>query len=169
MNYLAYGSNLHPRRLSLRAPDSRLVGAVQLAACRLVFHKQGSDGSAKCGIEFTDNPADVAHAVVYDVSDSDEHSLDEAEGLGAGYLKQQLAVSCHGQLLPVFVYVASPSHIVADLAPYHWYKDLVLAGARRHGFPPSYVREIAAVESMSDLNDARRIAMESLLLRLHAD
>ncbi len=166
MHYLAYGSNLHPLRLALRVPNCRLVGTVQLEGCRLAFRKRGSDGSSKCNLDLTGNPADVAHAAIYELPEDEVHHLDLAEGLGAGYYKEHMTITLDGRPLPVFVYLASPSHLLASPEPYHWYKAIVLAGARMHRFPAEYVRQIAAVASKADPDDARRLEMEELLARL---
>ena len=42
-----------------------------------------------------------------------------------------------------------------DLAPYHWYRDYVLFGAREHGLPAPYVDAIARVPSVDDPDPAR--------------
>lgn len=168
MHYLAYGSNLHPLRLALRVPNSRLVGTVRLDGYRLTFHKRSTDGSSKCNLDFTDKSEHVAHAAVFEVPEDEVSHLDTAEGLGAGYYKQQMTINVNGEPLLVFVYLASQSHLVADLEPYHWYKGFVLAGARKHQFPDAYLQQIAAVTSKSDPKESRRIEMENLLVQLEA-
>jgi hypothetical protein len=166
MHYLAYGSNLHPLRLALRVPNSRLLGTVKLDGCRLTFNKRSIDGSSKCNLDFTGKPDHVAHAAVYEVPENEVHHLDTVEGLGDGYFKQQMTIDLNGESLLVFVYLASQSHLVADLEPYHWYKDFVLAGARKHQFPAEYLQQITAVASKPDLKDSRRLKMENLLVQL---
>ena len=46
MLYAAYGSNLHPARLSRRAPSAEFVGTALLPGWELRLHKRGQDGSA---------------------------------------------------------------------------------------------------------------------------
>jgi len=168
MYYLAYGSNLHPQRLSLRVPNCRLVGTTILSGYRLTFNKRSTDGSSKCHLDFTGNPEHVAHAVVYEVPQNEIRTLDYAEGLGSGYFKEQITVTINDEPFLSFVYLASQSHITATLEPYHWYKGFVLAGAGRHQFPVEYVQQIAAVVSMPDHNGTRRAEMETLLALLEA-
>lgn len=168
MHYLAYGSNLHPLRLALRVPNSRLVGIIQLDGCRLTFHKRSTDGSSKCNLDFTENPDHVAHAAVYEIPQDEVPLLDAAEGLGAGYFKEKMSITVNGEPFLVFVYLASQSHVVANLEPYHWYKGFVLAGARKHQFPATYLQQIVAVASKPDLKDSRRIEMENLLVQLES-
>jgi gamma-glutamylcyclotransferase len=43
----------------------------------------------------------------------------------------------------------------ASLRPYHWYKALVIAGAREHGLPPSYRSRLELVITVSDPDPAR--------------
>lgn len=164
--YLAYGSNLHPLRLAQRVPSARLVGTVPLPGYRLAFHKRGMDGSAKCDLELTDNPAQVAHGAVYTVSLAEIGRLDRLEDLHVGYFKQRVTLRVDGQALTAFVYFASQTHIEPGLAPYDWYKGLVLAGARRHGFPPEYVDDIATVRHAEDPDVGRRSRMTALLAQL---
>lgn len=51
MYYLAYGSNMHPRRLAGRVEIIDFVGTVRLDGYKLVFKKRSNDGSAKCHLE----------------------------------------------------------------------------------------------------------------------
>lgn len=166
MPYLAYGSNLHPLRLVLRVPSARLIGTTRLEQYRITFHKRSTDGSTKCNLIFTENPNHATHVAVYDIPDNEVHLLDAAEGLGNGYYKQKMNVNIENETLDVFVYLASKSHLVADLEPYHWYKGFVLAGARKQQFPTEYLDEIAGVASKHDPKDSRRIEMENLLVQL---
>lgn len=163
MHYLAYGSNLHPLRLQRRTPSARLLGTVELPRWRLHFDKQGSDGSSKCTLCSDDDPHDLAHGAVFALDAAEVDLLDAAEGLGAGYDKHEMTVRLAGKPLPVFVYLASASHRIVDGSPYHWYRDLVLAGARHHGFPSAYLAQIARVASRGDPDSQRRRKMEALL------
>lgn len=168
IHYLAYGSNLHPLRLTLRVPSAQLVGIVRLDGYRLRFRKRGKDGSAKCDLDFTNDPSHAAYAAVYEMRVAEAGLLDEAEGLGSGYDKTYVDVSVGGEPCTAFVYRASQSHISGDLQPYRWYKELVLAGARKHAFPPDYLRWISSIPSRTDPERRRRLEMEDLLVRLES-
>ena len=167
MYYLAYGSNLHPLRLILRVPNARLVGTARLKQYRLTFHKRSTDGSAKCNLDFSENSGHVTHVAVYEMPENEVHLLDTAEGLGNGYWKHKMSVKIDDKDLDVFVYLASSSHLVLDLEPYHWYKDFVLAGARKHQFPTEYIEQISIIASKHDPEDNRRNEMENLLVQLN--
>jgi gamma-glutamylcyclotransferase (GGCT)/AIG2-like uncharacterized protein YtfP len=163
MYYLAYGSNLHPVRLTGRVPNARFVGTTELSGYQLAFHKRGIDGSAKCNLVYTSDPEHVAFAAVYLLPEDEVHALDEAEGLGRGYHKQQLCAVVEGESVNAFAYFASETHLDSDLNPYCWYKGLVLAGVRHHDFPPHYIQKIDAVSSRQDRNTGRRMENENLL------
>ncbi len=166
MYYLAYGSNLHPIRLGLRAPSARFVGVTRLVGCRLMFRKRGMDRSAKCNLDFSGNASHTAYGAVYDLHANEICLLDRAEGLGNGYDKERMQVWLGSSAVDAFVYLASASHLTADLDPYDWYKRLVLAGARKHRFPERYIEQIALAPSKPDADETRRLEMESLLIAL---
>ena len=63
--YLAYGSNLHPVRLSERVPSAELLGVVELREYRLVFQKRGWDGSSKCTLVRTGETSVGAYGAMY--------------------------------------------------------------------------------------------------------
>ena len=69
--------------------------------------------------------------------------------------------------LEAFAYLADTTFVDAQLKPFHWYKILVLEGAKYHGFPASYVAAIANVGSISDPERERAAAnLEVLQTRL---
>jgi hypothetical protein len=55
-------------------------------------------------------------------------------------------------------YKATPDAIDETLIPYNWYRDLVLAGAREHGFSAEYIAHIEsfAVEDDPDTEREKR-------------
>lgn len=162
--YFAYGSNLHPPRLAERVPSSRLQGIARLRAHRLCFHKRGGDGSGKCNVQPTGDPAQVVHGAVYAMQAAEVRLLDRVEGVGHGYRRVAGFVSVAGRLTRVFYYLAQPDYIQENLAPFDWYHALVLAGAHRHGFPPDYRHRIANITTVTD-NDTRRSRHHRRLLR----
>ena len=81
--YAAYGSNLDPERMSLRAPHSPLRGFGWVIGWRLTFSGDHDswDGALATLVE------DDGHQVyvgLYDVTPGDEQALDEWEGLASG-------------------------------------------------------------------------------------
>jgi hypothetical protein len=158
--YFAYGSNLHPRRLSARAPAARLVSAATLPRFQLRFHKRGGDGSGKCDC-VPGGETHVVHGAVYELSPECLDRLDAAEG--PGYRKCPVRVKTRFGALEAFTYRARPDWITPTLLPFRWYRQLVLAGVRFHGFPAGYRRVIEAVPARED-PDAERAAEHAALL-----
>jgi gamma-glutamylcyclotransferase len=168
VQYLAYGSNLHPLRLILRVPGARLVGTTCIAGARVTFHKRSTDGSGKCSLDINAGSNFNAYGAVFDIPDNEIGVLDNVEGLGNGYFKSQLPVTVDGLVSSVFTYLASSTHISADVIPYDWYKGLVVAGARKHNFPQAYVEYLVGFRSQPDPGAKRRLHMENLLVQLVA-
>lgn len=162
MYYLAYGSNMHPGRLAGRVEIINVVGTVRLDGYKLVFQKRSNDGSAKCHLERVGGLGE-AYGAVFEMSDDQLRVLDRFEGAGLGYRREQWEILVHGRPLSVVVYLASESHLALDLEPYDWYKRIVLAGARWHGFPEDYISEISLVASKVDMESSRGYEMEALL------
>ncbi len=166
LHYFAYGSNLHPVRLTERTPSARLLGVAALSHHRLVFHKQSHDGSGKCDLQRTTSAADVVHGAVYALDPAHKYALDRFEGNGLGYVASRVSVEQGGRRYNCLTYLAQPSHVVSDIQPYHWYKQLVVLGSRYLGFPESYVAGIEAVASMEDPDETRRGEKAALIERV---
>lgn len=158
---IAYGSNLHPNRIRARVPSANPIGVVSLAGFSLAFHKRSKDGSGK-GMLYEVDGAN-AYGVVYEITANEKPALDAAEGLGAGYDEQHVKVVLNGITVDALIYMASHRSVDHGLQPYHWYKSLVLAGARYHGLPAEYVANIEGVVSIHDLNSKRCEQYEDML------
>ena len=158
--YLAYGSNMLPRRIEQRLGRCELMGAVSLGGYALCFHKRGGDGSGKCDAYQTRDSTDILYGVVYSLTRRQRELLDDFEG--PGYASQNVSVNAGASLLTAYAYVARSEHVETELQPYGWYKAIVLAGARTHGLPAHYIARIAAVESSPDPDrerDSHHLAM----------
>ena len=145
--YFAYGSNLHLNRLRARVPSAEPVTAWPLDGYDLRWHKRGRDGSGKCDCFRTDRPTDRVHGVIYSLSSDEKPALDAAEGLGVGYDLIWLGM---GEYDKVFTYVARRDQIDDVLAPYVWYRQFVIDGARQHSLPAGYVDRLASVSALED-------------------
>ena len=144
LTYAAYGSNLHPARLMERTPSARLLGTARLPDWSLEFCKRSRDESGKCTLQ----PGyDGVHVAIFELSAADKSILDAIEGVGNGYDEISLRIPGHGEC---YSYIAEASHIDETLQPYDWYKQLVVAGARLHRFPLSYVQRLNAVSTKTD-------------------
>lgn len=162
--YFAYGSNMSPARLRAvdRTPSAQCVGTARVAGYRLVFDKVGRDGSGKADCERTDARLHVVHGVLFRIADSDRPALDRAEGLGNGYDAFDIRVETDSGSVSALTYLAT--HKDATLAPFSWYMQHVLNGARQCGLPQAYIAKIERVAAVRD-PDAEREAGE---LSIHA-
>lgn len=140
--YFAYGSNLASERIHRpdRAPSARVVGTASLSGHVLAWHKRGADGSGKCTISPTGRRADGVWGVVWEISEDDVARLDAVEG--PGYQRVELVVTSANQKMNVFTYLARESHLDPALRPADGYRALVVAGAREHGLPASWIRRL---------------------------
>ena len=154
MKYFAYGSNMSLQRLLQRTPSARALGAHSLPGHTLRFHKTGRDGSGKCDAFYTGASHDVVLGVLYHLAEHEKAALDRAEGLGIGYREASIEVySGAGRAEPCFSYFAL--RIDPTLAPYSWYKQHVLIGAREAGLPGEYLADIERVAAIIDPNQQR--------------
>lgn len=162
--YFAYGSNMLSRRLNEknRAPSASPIGNGYVSNRRLTFDKISKDGSGKCDMESTTNPTDRTYGVLFKISTSEKQNLDTAEGLGKGYNEEQvIVITQNGEEREAIAYIATNKKPI--LQPYHWYKDIVIAGAVEHKLPPSYIEWLRTFSSQQDTNTKRRAEQESLL------
>ena len=164
MLYFAYGSNLHPARLGDRTPSAQLVTTGFIGGRQLVFHKVGRDGSAKCDALHTENPDSTVFGALFRLDRRDIPTLDTFEALGAGYDREILSVSTSTGTLQAFAYIAQAQYVDPDLKPFHWYKQLVIAGAELHQFPDRYITAISAVHSKADPQPQRAAKNLGVLL-----
>jgi gamma-glutamylcyclotransferase len=154
--YFTYGSNLHPVRLLERVPSAQWVGRTELRYHRLAFQKRGRDGSSKCDLVRTGEESDGVFGAIYQIDSVHKQALDSFENNGKGYYDSQLTVELHGKEYSTFTYFAQQSYIDNDLKPYHWYKSLIVLGAKHLQFPNAYVRSIELIESVEDPDETRR-------------
>ncbi len=159
--YFAYGSNLLSARLRERTPSARAVGVAVLPGYALRWHKAGADGSGKCDVFAVSGDASRVQGVVYDIAWADKPALHAAEALGVGYGEQQVRVQMGQEWVTAWVYVALER--VHGWVPYHWYKDLVVAGAREHGLDADYIRALEAVPARDDADAARDLRHRALV------
>ena len=164
--YFAYGSNLHPLRLEERVHSARLLGVGTCQNRKLSFNKRSDDGSAKCNLIKAEHSATTVYGAIYQLKFEDKAALDRIEGKGFGYTDNQISVQHDNRETSCFTYIAQNSHIARALRPYHWYKELVILGARYLEFPNTYVNAIKDIESIQDPNSARNQLNVKLINRM---
>jgi len=93
------------------------------------------------------------YCAIFEITAADKLILDGIEGVGFGYSEIMLSIPgvgrCHS-------YVAEESHIDDSLLPYDWYHEMVLIGARTHGFPDDYLKRIESRQALRDPDPNRR-------------
>ena len=153
-------------RLRERVPSAQLVGVVELSQHRLAFQKRGSDGSSKCNLVHTGGESDGVCGAIYQMDLAHKQALDRFEGNGNGSHDSQLTVELHRKEHSCFTYFAQETHVADGLKPYHWYKNLVVLGARHLQFPDVYVRSIEMIESVEDPDETRRKQRDQLIEKI---
>jgi hypothetical protein len=163
MRYLAYGSNMLTQRLRARVSSASNPTRIALHGYQLRFNKRSDDCSGKCNILETGLASDVVHGVLYDVDKAQLPLLDEAEGCGHGYHRDdKVPVRIPGSdTLIVTVYAADSNAVDDALIPYRWYWDLVIAGAEQHQLPQDYIAGIRAVPYTADPMPNRKSKREA--------
>ena len=148
-------------RLRQRGVSARVVGPAVLRGHRLVWTKRSVDGSGKCGVLPTADPADEVWGILLDIDDRGLAIFDRTEGAGRGYERRTVAAYADGTSVGAVTYISI--EMAEGLRPYDWYKRLVVAGARAGGLPEAYIEELSAVPSVQDPDVARRSAELRLL------
>jgi hypothetical protein len=164
--YYAYGSNLHPLRLLERVPSAELVGVAAHPKHKLYFHKRSNDGSSKCNMFNSGIESDVTYGAIYKLNSAHKSVLDRFEWMGSGYMDKQIMLTHDGKKYCCFTYCAQQSYIVDNLNPYHWYKKLVILGARYLEFPESYISSIETAQSIDDPDRIRKKERKELIDRI---
>jgi gamma-glutamylcyclotransferase len=159
--YFAYGSNMFARRLAARTSSAVRITTAFVERHRLAFDKVSIDGSGKCDIKATGNLAHRVYGVVFRIATAEERALDEAEGLGHGYRKDEIMVVTSEGTLAAAAYFATEKD--PNRRPYDWYKAFVVQGAAENELPAAYIELIRAVPSQTDPNTSRRARNEAFL------
>ena len=139
--YFAYGSNLWIDQMVKRTGSiDREDGwprRAALADFRLTFNMRGDDGQVFANIE-------SAHShvlgVVYRCTSKALRIMDNYE---CGYERRRvIVVFCDGERLEATTYVAEQTHLTSTGTPDADYVQRIVRGARQHGIPETYIREI---------------------------
>lgn len=140
--YAAYGSNMDPQQMALRAPHSPLRGAGYLPGWRLTFGGEdlGWEGALATLVE---DPLSSVFVVLYDLTDTDEHELDSWEGATEDglYRKARIRVqTLDGESL-AWVYVLDAYE---GGLPSARYLGILADAAEVAGAPDDYVADLRA-------------------------
>lgn len=141
--YFAYGSNLVLERLRKRVGPVQVIGVAHLRGFRLSLDKRGKDGSGKANLH-----ADAAHdvwGVLYELDAQAWTRLDASE---PGYDRIAVQVACGDALHAAQTYQSQ--RLTEDPVAFAWYKRLIVDGARAHGLPDAWLRDLEALPERVD-------------------
>ncbi len=131
MNYFAYGSNMDVRQMAFRCPDAVIIGSASLAAHAFLINTRG----VATAIPATNQ---VVHGVLWEISPTDESSLDRYEGVVSGFYNKDIARVRvkEGSEKDALIYLASD---VRPGQPRHGYMERILEAAEYCRLPKTYI------------------------------
>lgn len=128
--YAAYGSNMNLQQMAHRCPDAVVVGVGKIKEHILIFRGYNKfSGVATIQVDISSKAKkDDVPVVVWEISESDEQSLDTYEGYPRFYIKKNFNIEMsNGQLLKdVMVYVMQRGYPVG--CPSEQYLNTIIQG-----------------------------------------
>jgi hypothetical protein len=141
--YAAYGSNLDPERMAIRAPHSPLRGTGWLQGWRLTFGGEDVSWEGALGtvVEAADDPeSHQVYVALYDLTNGDVESLDKWEGVDIGlFRKIRVRVQTLEGDVAVWIYVLDAYE---GGLPSARYLGMLADAAEAGGAPDDYVAEL---------------------------
>jgi hypothetical protein len=147
VNYFAYGSNMHPHRLTERVGKLEPGVAARLTGYRIVFNKIGSkDRSAKANIEIGDADSGV-WGVLWVLS---ETQFEEICKIEQGYKVLDVELRHESSPISGKTLIALNDFIDNSLKPLNWYMRFVIDGARISGLPKDHIASLQEIQAIND-------------------
>src|SRR5262245_33736739 len=129
------------KRLNSRIMSAKFVGIAYISDKKVAFNKYSQDGSGKANL--CDCPRSVTWGTLYEVDTTDLKNLDRAEG---GYKRTAIQVTRpDGQATDALSYIST--RVITKSVACHWYKELIISGAREHGVPNEYIVKIGSLST----------------------
>jgi len=139
--YFAYGSNMSSARLQARIPEATTRGPGRLVDWQLRLDKPSRDGSAKANI--APQTGSLVWGVLWTIPESAWPELDRYE---PGYERTRCRiVDAEGRPASSFTFTYVYPGPACELAPFDWYVDHLVTGAREHGLPDTWQRRLTAL------------------------
>jgi gamma-glutamylcyclotransferase len=137
--YFAYGSNMSSAQIASWCPDPRPLGPAQLPDHRLAFLRRSIrwDGGAA---DIVPARGESVWGVLWKLP-LGLGELDAKEAAGDAYRRRALDVLHNGEPTPAVAYEVIRKE-PADVPPRREYIEAMLAGAREHGLPKSWLHRI---------------------------
>lgn len=151
--YIAYGSNLNLPQMRVRCPNARIIGTSFIYDYQLLF--KGS----KTGSYLTIEPkeGEKVPVVVWEVTKSDETSLDCYEGYPTFYYKKTMTLDVKGirtgkiRRKEAFVYIMHEERKLGS--PSSYYVRTCLDGYQTFGFDEKYLYDALAINRRDSYED----------------
>lgn len=119
--YIAYGSNLNVKQMKMRCPGATILGTAKLKDYELLF--KGSKTGSYLTIEKKEGS--TVPVVVWEVTESDEKSLDRYEGYPIFYYKKEMKLQYKGirtgkrRTVDAFVYIMNEENPIGVPSIYY--------------------------------------------------
>lgn len=126
--YLAYGSNININQMAHRCPDAKIVGSIILSGYQIAF--RGTNGAAVANIEKSTNSS--VPVLVWDLTTTDQSSLDRYEGYPRKYHKEYLTVMLNGKQVKAMAYIMNGNSPLGR--PSQHYYNIIMTGYKNVGF-----------------------------------
>lgn len=142
--YIAYGSNLNIEQMASRCPDARVVGAGELKGYRMLFRASGRPGVA------TVEPCEgrAVPVLVWEISSSDEDSLDIYEGWPNLYRKENLTAELENGPVGTMPYVMNDGRHLS--APSGSYFATIMEGYEVADFDTAVLYKVVAESGLTE-------------------
>ncbi|MGD0645872.1 MAG: gamma-glutamylcyclotransferase family protein [Candidatus Bathyarchaeia archaeon] len=134
MKYLAYGSNMDPKRMLIRgAPFTSRIHAT-LVGYSLKFNKTAASARAKKGegkgnIKFDPTGISKVEGALYTIMEDGLNRLDQNEGYPEHYDRKEMDIYLDdGSKVKAWVYIAQPNMVAEGLKPTKEYLSHYLKG-----------------------------------------
>lgn len=119
--YIAYGSNLNVKQMKMRCPGATILGTAKLKDYELLF--KGSKTGSYLTIEKKEGS--TVPVVIWEVTESDEKSLDRYEGYPIFYYKKEMKLQYKGirtgkrRTVDAFVYIMNEENPIGVPSIYY--------------------------------------------------
>jgi gamma-glutamylcyclotransferase len=149
--YFAYGSNLSTHRMQNRTGPILASRVARLKDYRLAFNNTDTAGVERYA-NIVPSAGALTWGVAYWCSPQAMAALDQYECVEEEcYSREWVEVeTLDGERLQAEVYVGGERFSVEEGRPNDWYLDIILLGAKEHGLPEDYIREIESLAKRSD-------------------
>ena len=132
--YLAYGSNINLGQMKKRCPNAKVLGKGELKDYEILF--RGVKNNAVATIE----PKEGGNVpvVLWEITRSDEKSLDKYEGWPFLYRKEKVSVEMDGKSVETMAYIMNTKGRTCG-KPCSTYYNTIMEGYNTHGFNPDVI------------------------------